>query len=88
MTSHHRRRTRIRALPSIGDIAEERGGPWLYLGVLWYRVWRPWGTWRPGRVWCSWCWRWVDLPHPSHVSIVVNTDALMDGLAKAQASFC
>jgi len=26
------------------------------------------------------------MPHKPHVSIVVNTDALMDGLRKAQAS--
>lgn len=53
---------------------------WLY-----YRIRRPFWTWRPGRPWCSTCWRWTAEPH-RHFRLTVDTSAFEDGLRKAQAA--
>lgn len=53
---------------------------WLY-----YRIRRPYWTWRPGRPWCSTCWRWTAEPH-RHFTLTLDEAAFTASLRKTEAA--
>jgi len=56
-----------------------------FIEWMYYRIRRPFWTWRPGRPWCSTCWRWTAEPH-RHFTFALDSAAFTAALRRVQAT--